>query len=206
MVKLTEVEDEHFKEKPTASKNDALLASDDEEDDFTDTGPGFPDAQAVTSARGQILHRPDVSTPSHANSTVNCVQVSWTGRNPSFARFFCKMKSEISTDSALEIEQESLYDRISALKDMIPPAHRRRFVSTVDSVTSFTKSSLLFSGRALWVISTSAFLLGVPWALAYAEEEQYVQMEREQGMIRGANEMLAPGVPGTEEQKSQPTL
>lgn len=116
----------------------------------------------------------------------------------------------------------------------------------------------------MWVISTSAFLLGVPWALAYAEEEQYVQMEREQGMIRGANEvrghflrfsfiiptvavlksaeftwrtssflakypvktkrmlllrkflvrhanmiflqMLAPGAPGSEEQKSQPTL
>lgn len=47
----------------------------------------------------------------------------------------------------------------------------------------------MFSGRALWIISTSAFLLGVPWALAYAEEEQYVQMEREQGMIRGANEV-----------------
>ncbi|KAJ9202444.1 hypothetical protein DTO164E3_1033 [Paecilomyces variotii] len=152
MVKLTEVEDEHFKEKPAPSKNDVLLASDDEEDDFTDT------------------------------------------------------ESEISTDSALEIENETLYERIYALKDMIPPAHRRRFFNTVDSVTSFTKSSLLFSGRALWIISTSAFLLGVPWALAYAEEEQYVQMEREQGMIRGANEMLAPGIPGTEEQKSQPTL
>lgn len=38
MVKLTEVEDEHFaQEKPQPSKNDALLASDDEED-FTDTG------------------------------------------------------------------------------------------------------------------------------------------------------------------------
>jgi hypothetical protein len=32
----------------------------------------------------------------------------------------------------------------------------------------------------------------VPWALAYAEEEQYVQMEREQGMIRGANEVCHP--------------
>lgn len=47
----------------------------------------------------------------------------------------------------------------------------------------------MFSGKALWIISTSAFLIGVPWALAYAEEEQYVQMEREQGMIRGANEV-----------------
>jgi hypothetical protein len=37
MVKLTEVEDEHFSEKPIPSKNDALLVSDDEED-YTDTG------------------------------------------------------------------------------------------------------------------------------------------------------------------------
>ena len=39
MVKLTEVEDEHFaQKKPQPSKNDTLLASDDEDEDFTDTG------------------------------------------------------------------------------------------------------------------------------------------------------------------------
>jgi hypothetical protein len=39
MVKLTEVEDEHFaQEKPQASKHNVLLASDDEDDDYTDTG------------------------------------------------------------------------------------------------------------------------------------------------------------------------
>lgn len=38
MVKLTEVEDEHFaQEKPQTSKNNVLLDSDDEED-YTDTG------------------------------------------------------------------------------------------------------------------------------------------------------------------------
>ena len=72
---------------------------------------------------------------------------------------------------------------------MIPPSARRTVSSTVSSVTSFTKASVSFSGKALWIISTSAFLIGVPWALAYAEEEQYIQMEREQGMIKGANEV-----------------
>ncbi|RAH76488.1 mitochondrial import translocase, subunit Tom22 [Aspergillus japonicus CBS 114.51] len=72
---------------------------------------------------------------------------------------------------------------------MLPPSARRSLTSTVNTVTSFTKSSVTFSGKALWIISTSAFLLGVPWALAYAEEEQYIQMEREQGMIKGANEV-----------------
>ncbi|THC92995.1 hypothetical protein EYZ11_007529 [Aspergillus tanneri] len=136
MVKLTEVEDEHFaQEKPQSSKHNVLLAEDDE-DDYTDT------------------------------------------------------ESEISNDSDLdEFESEGLYERLSALKDMIPPSTRRHVSSTVSSVTSFTKSSIAFSGKALWIISTSAFLLGVPWALAYAEEEQYIQMEREQGMIKGANEV-----------------
>lgn len=72
---------------------------------------------------------------------------------------------------------------------MIPPSARRAATTTASSLTSFSKASLSFSGKALWIISTSAFLLGVPWALAYAEEEQYIQMEREQGMIKGANEV-----------------
>ena len=39
MVKLTEVEDEHFTEKPAATRDGALIAGDDESDgDYTDTG------------------------------------------------------------------------------------------------------------------------------------------------------------------------
>jgi import receptor subunit TOM22 len=75
------------------------------------------------------------------------------------------------------------------LKDIVPPSARLQVTNTVSTVTSFAKSSIAFSGKALWILSTSAFLLGVPWALAYAEEEQYIQMEREQGMIKGANEV-----------------
>ncbi|EEA23134.1 mitochondrial import receptor subunit tom22 [Talaromyces marneffei ATCC 18224] len=104
------------------------------------------------------------------------------------------VQSEISeTDSAYDPINETLYDRIIALKDIIPPQSRRRITATINGLTDATKSTFSFSGKALWVISTSAFLLGVPWALAFAEEEQYVQMEREQGMMRGANEMLTPG-------------
>ncbi|KAJ5578202.1 Mitochondrial outer membrane translocase complex subunit Tom22 [Penicillium hispanicum] len=150
MVKLTEVEDEHFTDKPTPSKHDALLVSDDEED-YTDT------------------------------------------------------ESEISNESDDEVEEESIYDRLSALKDIIPPSARRTVTSSVSTLTNFSKASLSFSGKALWIISTSAFLIGVPWALAYAEEEQYIQMEREQGMIKGANEMLTPGGE-PEKQGAQPTL
>lgn len=103
--------------------------------------------------------------------------------------FFGTSESEISVDSNFTLQNETLYERIVALKDMIPPQSRRRIVSTVSSLTDATKTTFSFSGKALWIISTSAFLLGVPWALAFAEEEQYVQMEKEQGMMRGANEV-----------------
>ncbi|OJD12052.1 hypothetical protein AJ78_07294 [Emergomyces pasteurianus Ep9510] len=141
MVKLQEVEDEHFREKPTQHpKSGALLESDEDDDDFTDT------------------------------------------------------ESELSTDSYDAFpENESLYERIVALKDIIPPQSRHKISSSISSVTSFARSTISFGGKTLWVLSTSAFLLGVPWALALAEEQQYVQMEREQGMIKGANEMLTPG-------------
>ena len=46
MVKLTEVEDEHFSEKPATTKDDVLLAE-DEDEDYTDTGTAplsFPES------------------------------------------------------------------------------------------------------------------------------------------------------------------
>ncbi|RMJ24693.1 hypothetical protein PHISP_04457, partial [Aspergillus sp. HF37] len=112
-------------------------------------------------------------------------------------------ESEVSADTDVDVEGESLYERLSALRDVIPPGARRNVNSTVSAVTSFAKSSVMFSGKTLWILSTSAFLLGVPWALAYSDEEQFQQMEREQGMIKGANEMLTPGAPENKEGQQQ---
>lgn len=59
---------------------------------------------------------------------------------------------------------------------------------------SWASSVASFSGKSLWVISTSALLLGVPWALAFSEEQQVQEMEREMRMQQSANELLTqPG-------------
>lgn len=44
-------------------------------------------------------------------------------------------------------------------------------------------------GKALFVLSTSALLLGVPWALAFAEEQQVVEMEKEMRMREMGSEV-----------------
>ncbi len=86
-------------------------------------------------------------------------------------------------------DDETLTERIAALQDMISPRNRRLLSSTISSASSWFKSGVVFGGKALWVVSTSALLLGVPWALAYAEEQQMVEMEREMKQQQIANEV-----------------
>jgi len=41
----------------------------------------------------------------------------------------------------------------------------------------------------MWVLSTSALMVGVPWALAFVEEQQVLEMEMEQRAREGAGEV-----------------
>ncbi|KAG9204253.1 hypothetical protein B5807_03216 [Epicoccum nigrum] len=110
-------------------------------------------------------------------------------------------EDEWDTDSESDLESESsfiadetLYERITALKDIVPASTRRSLSSKYEAITSWTKSGLLFGGKTLWVVSTSALLLGVPWALAYSEEQMIVEQERAEMMNqRAQNEFMAPG-------------
>ena len=67
----------------------------------------------------------------------------------------------------------------------------------MDTTTGWIKSGLVFSGKTLWVISTSALLLGVPWALAFAEEQQMVEMEKEMRMRESGEQVCAQPLGGS---------
>lgn len=94
--------------------------------------------------------------------------------------------SDVDDDDAFD---ETLLDRVYALKDIVPPTYRKRLASAADTGYSWVSSGLSFSGKTLWVVSTSALLLGVPWALAFSEEQQVQEMEREMRMQQSANEV-----------------
>ena len=65
MVKLTEVEDEHFAEKPATTKDDALLANDDDDDDdYTDTGMSLRELCSA-SVPSQRLHMRSIAREQH---------------------------------------------------------------------------------------------------------------------------------------------
>ena len=132
MVKLTEVEDEHFaEEQPGPKEND---------DDYLDTDSGI---------------------------------------------------SSDEDDSDDETFEETIYERLVALKDMVPPKHRARLASAFNVTYSLISGSLAFGGRSLWILSTSAIMLGVPYALAVGEEQQMLEMEKE-AKVRPTESPLSP--------------
>jgi hypothetical protein len=73
---------------------------------------------------------------------------------------------------------------------MIPPKQRTAVANTFNTTYSYLSSGLLLSGKTIWVLSTSALLFGVPWALAFSEEAQMMEMERERMMQADVNEVF----------------
>lgn len=100
--------------------------------------------------------------------------------------------SEISSSPSLEQDlslEETLADRLLALRDVIPPATRRKISHVSRTAYSWLTSGLVLGGKTLWVVSTGAMLIGIPWALAFTEESQMMEMEREMRMQNSANEV-----------------
>ncbi|KAJ1032602.1 hypothetical protein NDA16_000625 [Ustilago loliicola] len=125
-------------------------------------------------------------------------------------------ESEFSDDSdvserGLALKQESIRERISALRDIIPPSTRRSIASTFNTTTSYAFTGSLLAGKLVWVVTTSALLVGLPFALAVEDESRIVAQEKEMmAQQQGAQHMLAPaagaaaaGVPG-QPQQAQP--
>jgi mitochondrial import receptor subunit TOM22 len=84
--------------------------------------------------------------------------------------------SSVDSDSPVD---ESLFDRISALKDIVPPTTRHSIVSKVSKTASFVKRTTKFAGNVIWVVTTSALLIGLPLALILEDEAKVVAQENE---------------------------
>lgn len=189
MVKLEELEDEHFLEKPSVTKDEALLADDD--DDYTDTGKTTSRSLAVPLERINTVHsthfsmaKPPLPHPSMPPTHPHWILADHN-RKPT--------DSEISEASDLDAltPEESLFERITALKDIVPPQTRAKISNLSSSVYNATSTGISYGGKGLWVIATSVLLLGLPYALAFGDEQQYQEEERQRMlMAEGAQGMV----------------
>lgn len=91
-----------------------------------------------------------------------------------------------------DIANESLMDRIAALKDMVPVSRRRKISRSLSSV--YSKGSLVatLAGRAAWVLATSAILIMLPLGIEIERDTMMAAYENEQKMQQQATQMLQP--------------
>lgn len=104
--------------------------------------------------------------------------------------------SESDFEDDFDIENETFYDRIVALKDVVPPQQRTQIFQGVESVKSLASYALGRGGSLLWGVTSSILLLGVPLSLAILSETQLQEMEKEMSLQKSAQEVLAPGSEG----------
>lgn len=115
-------------------------------------------------------------------------------------------ESDSESDSEFEddfdIESETIYDRIVALKDIVPPDQRTQIADSVSSIKTYASSALNKGGALLWGVTSSVLLLGVPLALAILAETQLQEMEKEMSLQKSAQDVLAPGSEGALAEKT----
>lgn len=82
-------------------------------------------------------------------------------------------------ERGLVVPQESIWERISALKDIIPPSTRQSLLAKASTISSYGSVGLLISGKLAWIFTTTALLVGLPYALAVEDEMRISQQERD---------------------------
>jgi len=83
-----------------------------------------------------------------------------------------------SVGSELDAE-ESLYERIAALVDIVPPTTRHNISTRFSKTAGFFKKSGKVVGNIVWIVTTSALLVGLPLALSLEDEAKIVAQEKE---------------------------
>jgi len=113
------------------------------------------------------------------------------------------VSSIASSEADDSLATESLFDRLSALVDIIPPTTRHAISTRISKTASLIHRGSKLAGNIVWVVTTSALLVGLPLALALEDEAKIVQQEREllaqqqgQQMLTSSGPFGVPPAPG----------
>ena len=108
---------------------------------------------------------PNSPYASHASSrTSSSVSLSSVGSEPS---------------NSLDNGEETFYERLAALVDIVPPTTRHAIASRVSATASFLTAGGRLVGNVVWIVTTSALLVGLPLALSLEDEAKIVAQEKE---------------------------
>ncbi|KAI9796088.1 MAG: mitochondrial import receptor protein [Piccolia ochrophora] len=101
--------------------------------------------------------------------------------------------TSLPSKTSASYPDETPLERLLALRDMIPPATRAQIAASVSTASGYVATGLRWGGKGVWALSTSALLIGVPFALAFMDEVAAQEEERAIRMQQGVNDVVAPG-------------
>lgn len=87
------------------------------------------------------------------------------------------------------IQDETILDRISALKDIIPAHQRDAIARTFSTVSSYGQMAAFIGGKAAYIFITSVLMLGIPYALSSEEDKLISEQERQMQLQQGMSEV-----------------
>lgn len=90
-------------------------------------------------------------------------------------------------------ENETLLERLAALKDIVPPKQRQNVSKIFSTASTFLSNAFKRGGSLTWALTTSALLLGVPLSLSILAEQQLIEMEKTFDLQKDANDLLGQG-------------
>jgi len=103
-------------------------------------------------------------------------------------------------DDLYDIYNETLLDRINAIKYILAPETRESIFKKVETVKSATSTLFNKSGNFLWGLSTTALLFGVPLALTILAEQQLIELEKQFTLQGEQNNDLLTALPDEQNQ------
>lgn len=114
--------------------------------------------------------------------------------------------SESSSDEDSDYDDEfdpdeTLLERVRALKEIFPPDQRAALSNGVSATNSAIKSLIHKAGTSLWYLTTTVILLGAPLALSILHETQLTELEKEMNMQQSSSEILTPGSTEADKEK-----
>ncbi|KAG9227399.1 hypothetical protein CCMSSC00406_0004062 [Pleurotus cornucopiae] len=111
---------------------------------------------------------------------VEIVDEKDAGNSPYASTASSRTSSSISLSSVVsEDPQESFFDRVAALVDIVPPTTRHNIATRVSKTASFIKRGGKLAGNIVWIVTTSALLVALPLALTLEDEAKIVAQEKE---------------------------
>ncbi len=111
---------------------------------------------------------------------VEIVDEKDAGNSPYASTASSRTSSSVSLSSVVSEEpQESFFDRVAALVDIVPPTTRHNIATRVSKTASFIKRGGKLAGNIVWIVTTSALLVALPLALTLEDEAKIVAQEKE---------------------------